>query len=60
MHIAVTGSIAIDHPMVRPGHFADQLVEGTLGRTSPAFLADERGCVLAAEVRGPSAPRSAA
>ncbi|MBB4987084.1 MULTISPECIES: hypothetical protein [Streptomyces] len=52
MHIAVTGSIATDHPMARPGHSADQLIEGSPGRTSPAFLADERGCALATEVPG--------
>ncbi|MER7539955.1 hypothetical protein ABTX77_35045 [Streptomyces sp. NPDC097704] len=52
MHIAATGSIATDHPTVRPGHAADQLVGGSPGRTPPAFLADEPGCVLATEVPG--------
>ncbi|MGW5779996.1 hypothetical protein [Streptomyces sp. NPDC003863] len=52
MHIAVTGPIATGHLMVRPGHFADRPIEGSLDRTSPALLADERGCALATEVLG--------
>ncbi|MEU1231293.1 hypothetical protein [Streptomyces sp. NPDC005828] len=52
MHIAVTGSLANDHPMARPGHSADQLIEDSLDKTSPAFLADGRGRALATEVLG--------
>lgn len=41
MRIAVTGSIAVDHLMVYPGRFADQLIPGQLDRVSLSFLADE-------------------
>ncbi|MHA6757945.1 carbohydrate kinase family protein [Streptacidiphilus sp. PAMC 29251] len=41
MRIAVTGSIAVDHLMVYPGRFADQLIPGALDRVSLSFLADE-------------------
>ncbi|MFF7650890.1 carbohydrate kinase family protein [Streptomyces sp. NPDC007983] len=41
MRIAVTGSIAIDHLMVYPGRFAEQLIEGQLDKVSLSFLADE-------------------
>ncbi|MDW4910085.1 carbohydrate kinase family protein [Streptomyces sp. ADMS] len=41
MRIAVTGSIAVDHLMVYPGRFADQLVADRLDRVSLSFLADE-------------------
>ncbi|WP_371098560.1 PfkB family carbohydrate kinase [Streptomyces sanglieri] len=40
MHIAVTGSIATDHPTVFPGRFADQLIPGQLDHISLSFLAD--------------------
>lgn len=41
MRIAVTGSIAVDHLMVYPGRFADQLIPDQLDRVSLSFLADE-------------------
>ncbi|MFI5979221.1 carbohydrate kinase family protein [Streptomyces sp. NPDC051452] len=40
MRIAVSGSIAMDHLMVFPGRFADQLVPDRLDRVSLSFLAD--------------------
>lgn len=40
VHIAVTGSIATDHPTVFPGRFADQLIPGQLDHISLSFLAD--------------------
>lgn len=41
MRIAVTGSIAVDHLMVYPGRFTDQLVADRLDRVSLSFLADD-------------------
>ncbi|MFI0820258.1 carbohydrate kinase family protein [Streptomyces sp. NPDC021098] len=41
MRIAVTGSIAIDHLMVYPGRFAEQLIAGQLDKVSLSFLADD-------------------
>ncbi|MFC4471272.1 carbohydrate kinase family protein [Streptomyces xiangluensis] len=41
MRIAVTGSIAIDHLMVYPGRFAEQLVAEQLHKVSLSFLADD-------------------
>ncbi|MFJ5552964.1 carbohydrate kinase family protein [Streptomyces sp. NPDC093225] len=40
MRIAITGSIAVDHLMVYPGRFADQLIPDRLDRVSLSFLAD--------------------
>ncbi|WP_116248513.1 carbohydrate kinase family protein [Nocardiopsis sp. FIRDI 009] len=40
MRIAVTGSIATDHLMVFPGHFAEQLIKEQLEQVSLSFLAD--------------------
>ncbi|MEU7429256.1 carbohydrate kinase family protein [Streptomyces sp. NPDC048362] len=40
MRIAVSGSIAMDHLMVFPGRFADQLVPDRLDSVSLSFLAD--------------------
>jgi len=41
VRIAVTGSIAIDHLMVYPGRFAEQLIAGQLDKVSLSFLADD-------------------
>jgi adenosine kinase len=41
VRIAVTGSIAMDHLMVYPGRFAEQLIAGQLDKVSLSFLADE-------------------
>ncbi|MFS4098058.1 carbohydrate kinase family protein [Streptomyces sp. AF1A] len=40
MRIAVTGSIAMDHLMVFPGRFTDQLMAGRLDHVSLSFLVD--------------------
>ncbi|MER6474645.1 carbohydrate kinase family protein [Streptomyces collinus] len=40
MRIAVTGSIVMDHLMVFPGRFTDQLVAGRLDHVSLSFLVD--------------------
>ncbi|MFE0806537.1 carbohydrate kinase family protein [Streptomyces sp. NPDC058794] len=40
MRIAVTGSIAVDHLMVFPGRFAEQLITEMVDHVSLSFLAD--------------------
>ncbi|WP_330172141.1 carbohydrate kinase family protein [Streptomyces sp. NBC_01498] len=40
MRIAVSGSIAVDHLMVFPGRFAEQLITGMVEHVSLSFLAD--------------------
>jgi adenosine kinase len=41
LRIAVSGSIALDHLMVFPGRFTEQLVDGKLDKLSLSFLVDE-------------------